>query len=237
MKLRLVFGSLAVLVTGIFAATATADPYGLCPGTATAISGVVNHDLTITGNRFVDVGQSLTVHGNLTIAPGSCLEAFVGSAAVSGNVRIGKGGVFGLGYGPGAFYTVGGNVVANQPLSLYLGNATIHGNVVSTGGGDPHRNFPIKDNTIGGSLIVQGWHGGWIGLLRNKVGGNVIFSHNSAVDLSQLPGEDSSEVVDNVIAGNLLCFGNSPVAQIGDSGGGLNIVSGHAFGECAALVG
>lgn len=233
-KLRLVFGVGAVLVTGILASTASAAAYGLCPGTATAISGVYQGNLTITGNRFVDGGQTLTVNGNLTIAPGACLEAFVGSAAIGGNVNVQKGAVFGLGYGPGT-YSVGGNVSANQPLSLYLGGVAIRGNVVSNGGGDAFRNFPIKDNTIGGNLVVQGWNGGWIGLLRNHVGGNVVFANNVAADLSQLPGSDSSEVADNVVSGNLICHGNQPGSQVGDSGGGPNTVSGNALGECAAL--
>ncbi len=233
-KLRFVLGVGAVLVVGVLASTASAAQYGLCPGTATAISGVVDGNLTITGNRFVDGGQSLTVTGNLTIAPGACLEAFVGSAAIGGNVSVGKGAVFGLGYGPGA-YSVGGNVSANQPLSLYLGGVTIRGNVVSNGGGDPFRNFPIKDNTIGGNLIVQGWNGGWIGLLRNHVGGNIVFAKNVAADLTQIPGSDSSEVADNVVSGNLICHDNAPASQIGDSEGGPNVVSGNALGECAAL--
>jgi len=232
-KLRLLVGVSAVVALGAFAATATAEPYGLCEN-PTAISGVVNGNLTITGNRYVDSKTSLTVKGNLTVAPGACLEAFNGSASIAGNVTIGAGAVFGLGYGPGV-YSVGGNVVANQPGSLYLGGATIRGNVVSNGGGDPGRNFPIKDSTIGGNVVVQGWHGLWIGLIRNHVGGNVIFSGNTAADLTQLPGNDSSEVVTNVISGNLICYGNAPVVQVGDSGGQGNTVGGIAVGECAAV--
>jgi hypothetical protein len=34
---------------------------------------------------------------------------------------------------------------------------------------------------------------------------------------------------------DLICQGNSPAAQIGDSGGGPNIVGGNAIGECASL--
>ena len=50
---------------------------------------------------------------------------------------------------------------------------TVHGNVISNGGGTADRfyNFPIKDNTIDGNLILRGWSGGWIGALRNTVGG------------------------------------------------------------------
>ena len=59
---------------------------------------------------------------------------------------------------------VDGNIVANQPLSLYLGNITVHGNVVSNGGGTTDRfyNFPIKDNVIDGNLVIHGWTGGLV---------------------------------------------------------------------------
>jgi hypothetical protein len=37
------------------------------------------------------------------------------------------------------------------------------------------------------------------------------------------------------VSGNLACYNNSPQAQIGDSGGGPNIVGGQKLGECATL--
>jgi hypothetical protein len=46
---------------------------------------------------------------------------------------------------------------------------------------------------------------------------------------------DGNEVTDNVVSGNLACYNNSPQAQIGDSGGGPNIVGGQKLGECATL--
>ena len=88
---------------------------------------------------------------------------------------------------------------------------------------------------IGGNLILQGWSGGWIGAIRNHVGGNIIFSKNTALDTSTLPGIDSSEVVTNTIRGNLICHDNTPTVQIGDSGGVPNTVGGNKIGECAGL--
>ena len=48
---------------------------------------------------------------------------------------------------------------------------------------------------------------------------------------------DSTEIVSNVIGGNLICHGNTPPAQIGDAildeGNGPNTVGGNAIGECA----
>ena len=96
--------------------------------------------------------------------------------------------------------------------------ATVHGNVISNGGeAILSRNFPIKDNKIDGNLIVQGWSGLWIGILRTTVGGNVIFSNNEERDQRAREstragdgGPDSSEVMTNVIGGNLICHHNTP---------------------------
>ena len=130
--------------------------------------------------------------------------------------------------------TVGGDIVANRPLTLYLGSLTVGGDVISNGGGvlstsiADFRNFPVKDNVIHGNLVVQGWHGGWIGLIRNTVGGNVIFSRNVSLSNPETgPGmdEDSSEVqgsdlgaiggpsIPQTIHGNLICQGNVPAAH------------------------
>jgi hypothetical protein len=133
---------------------------------------------------------------------------------------------------------VGGNIVANQPLTMYLTADTIGGSVISKGGGPglgappttPYVNFPTKENTIGGNLVIDGWQGGWIGALRNDVGGNVNISNNtSAID------PDSTEVASNIIGGNLICSGNSPAAQFGDSGGSPNAVGGNKVSQCAGL--
>ena len=120
-----------------------------------------------------------------------------------------------------------------SPAALYLGGMTVHGNLVSNGGSGPGRNFPIKDNTIGGNLVLQGWSGQWIGAIRNDVGGNVNFSKNNALDTSTVPGSDSSEVQTNVISGNLICHGNTPTAQVNQFDGGQpNVVGGNSVGEC-----
>lgn len=250
------FAGVLTVITPVVAlsmAPAAADPavVPVCPGgDVTAVSGEY-HNLTITGNDYVDSSAMLTVTGNLTVAPGACLDAFsLATVHVGGNVIVGNGATLGLGCSPGALGppfdqapcngfttndTVGGNIIGNQPLSMYLTADTIGGNVISNGGGpgltaDSFVTFPIKENTIRGNLIVQGWQGGWIGALRNKVGGNLIFSRNVSV-----LDPDSSEVATNVVRHNLICMDNSPAAQLGDSGGTLNTVAGHRLAQCAAL--
>jgi hypothetical protein len=109
-----------------------------------------------------------------------------------------------------------------------------------------------KHGVIDGNLIVQGWQGGWIGIIRDTVGGNVIYSNNASV-LHQTPvpcgdpgtpactgsapgaDPDSTEVDTNTIGGNLICQNNSPAAQRGDAPASLpNTVTGNKIGECAA---
>ena len=258
-KMTILLGAFAGLLTvitpvvALSVAPASADPthVPLCPGgDRTPLSGTY-HNLQITGNDYVK--GSLTVRGNLTLAPGACLDAFsLAKVNVGGNILVDKAATLALGCSPGALGppiqppcfnktttdTVGGSIVANQPRTMYLTANTIGGNVISTGGGPglgapprtPYTNFPTKENTIGGNLIIQGWHGAWMGALRNNVGGNMIISNNiSAIN------PDSTEVVTNTVGGNLTCAGNSPAAQVGDSGGAPNTVGGNKLGQCASL--
>jgi len=88
---------------------------------------------------------------------------------------------------------------------------------------------------IDGNVIVHGWQGAWFGIIRGTIGGNVSVIGTAGTRLGNDGGLDSTEIVTNVIAGNLVCLRNSPPAQIGDSGGTANSVGGNAIGECAGL--
>lgn len=255
-RLGILLAVSATLTFALWTAGASADnvTLPLCPSVGSAVSGTYNGNLTITGNAYVASGATLTVRGNLTIAPGACLDAFsLGTVIVGGNVLVGSGAILALGCSPGALGppldqapcdgqttsdVVGGSIVANQPLTMYLTADTIRGNVISNGGGGPNAlttSYPIKENSIGGNLIVQGWQGAWFGALRNHVRGNAIFENNSAfIPGVTGQGPDSTEIATNTVSGNLICLGNSPAAQIGDSGGSPNTVTGHKIGECAA---
>ena len=262
-RLTLLGASLALVTMAFPGSVLAANPNaGTCSG-GTMLAGTYS-SFTVTGTCTIEPGAVVQINGNLTVARGASLndhgaEGWLNAQVhITGNVRVGKGAVLGLGFnapegtlGPD---TVGGNIVANQPLALQLGNVTVGGNVISNGGGSrkasvaDFRNFPVKDNTIHGNLIIQGWRGGWIGLIRNHVDGNVIFSHNRAADTSVLPGSDSSEIMSSdlsaiggpilpqTIGGNLICHHNVPAAQVnsGDFGAN-NFVGGEAIGECAGL--
>jgi hypothetical protein len=259
LKFRIVAG-MCLLLLGLAApaaqaSQAAADPTSgppICSSAGTAIAGNFQN-LTITGNAYVESGTALTVRDNVVLKPGSCLDAFsLGRVLVGGNISVGKGAILALGctpasIGPGppcdgqsTTDAVGGNIVANHPYTMYLDGDSIGGNVVSIGGGpgptlNPYVNFPIKDNSIFGNLVVEGWQGAWFGALRDAVRGNVVIANNVGVTIGETGQPDSTEIASNTIRGNLICFGNSPKAQLGDSGGTLNLVGGKKMGECRAV--
>ena len=244
MRLRLRFLlALPVLALAVWAvSTAVAAPPGSGSCSGGLIQGGTYNGFTVTGSCFF-AGAPVTINGNLRIADGASLNAHAATFAlvhVTGNVIVGNGAILGLGkYGaPNIAQTgtvVDGNIVADQPMSLYLSAITVHGNLVSNGGSGPGLNFPIKNLVVDGNVVLQGWSGLWIGLFRSQVGGNVIFPNNTGDQIGETGEPDSSEVADNVIGGNLICQDNDPVAQFGDSGGGPNTVAGVAVGQCASL--
>lgn len=239
------------------------------PGAGTCTGGTIPagtySSFTVTGTCTVAYGANVQVNGDLTIADGASLDDhgaelwMHAQVHITGDVYIGKGAVLGLGWnspqGEGSLGpdTVGGNIVANQPLALQVGQVTIGGNLVSNGGGvdsvaGGNRNFPVEDNVIHGNLVVQGWQGGWIGLIRNTVDQNVIFANNVSRfnrDTGTGMDPDSSEVMGSAfgpfsipqsIGGNLICHDNIPAAQVNPlDGGANNFVGGKALGECAEL--
>lgn len=248
---------LALAAPALAGATVPAPPSPptgtpICATVGSAISG--NYaNLTVTGNEYVANKTTLTVTGNLVIAPGGCLDAVtLGTVTVGGNVLVGRGAILGLGCDPNALGpvppcnndttndTVGKDIIADGALTMYLDADTVHGSVVSNGGGpgatlSPYVNFAIKDNKISGDLIVHGWQGAWFGALRNVVGGNVVVTDNVGLTKAENGALDSTEIVTNTVTGDLICLDNSPPAQFGDSGGTANVVSGQKIGECEHL--
>jgi hypothetical protein len=267
-RLTLVGASLALLAMALpGAALADSPGRGTCSG-GTMLAGTYR-SFKVTGICNIDQGAVVRINGDLTVAAGASLndhgmEAYrAAEMHVGGDVYVGKGAVLGLGWnspqGEGSLGpdTVGGSIVANQPLALQIGQVTVGGNVISIGGGvlstskDDFRNFPVKDNVIHGNLVITGWDGGWIGLIRNTVDRNVIFSWNVSRSSDAGPGtdEDSSEVmgsdlgaiggpsIPQTIHGNLICLGNVPAVHVNSATdyGANNFVDGRAIGQCAGL--
>ena len=67
------------------------------------------------------------------------------------------------------------------------------------------------------------------------VDSNVMAGNTVGTRLGDGNSADSTEIVTNQVSGNLICQGNSPPAQIGDSGGSPNDVGGNKIGECTAV--
>jgi hypothetical protein len=181
-----------------------------------------------------------------TLAPGTYRQVVVPEGAVcfsDGGVRI----LAGLWIRPGATFvlgseesgwttgTIGGGVHAVDPASVQIHFATINGGVDIHGGSGPFGPpfevtwNAIEDNVIHGGVRVVGYDGFWMGLIRNTISGTVTMRDNTLTD------PDGNEYVTNTIHGSLRCSGNDPAAQVGDSEGEPNVVTGNASGECTEL--
>ena len=256
LKVLVAGAAVALLVMALpGAALAVAPDAGMCSGGE--IGSGTWSSFRVTGDCTFADGATVQINGNLTVAAGAVLNDHAASTAVvnvGGDVLVGPRAIFGLGtYAtPGAVGpdTVGGSIIANRPLTLYVGGVTVGGNVISVGGGlaspaaADFRNFPFKDNVVHGNLLIEGWHGGWLGVIRNHVGRNAVIVGNVSRSNPAGPGVDgdSTEVMGSVlgtqtIGGNLICLGNTPDAQVNPVDGGLpSIVGGRAIGECRSLV-
>lgn len=267
--------AIVAAIAALLAMTLPAEALASSGGVGTCTNGTMAagtyRSFVVRGTCVIAAGANVHIRGNLVIAPGAMLDdhgAELWQQAeihVGGNIYVGHRAVLGLGWnspnGEGSLGpdTVGGSLIADRPMALQIGGVTIRGSLISVGGGvastslADFRNLPIKDNVIGGNLVVTGWRGGWIGLIRNTVGHNVLFAYNvSRSNPETGPGAffDSSEVmgthidmgggqvidIPQTIKGNLVCFGNVPAAHINPlDGGAPNTVGGKAIGECKGL--
>jgi hypothetical protein len=243
--------TLALVVVGVGASSAAAKNNGGRPATCSGtlgspgvLSGTYSSNVTIEGVCAAVAGP-VVIEGNLTLTPGSGLNAAfaAGNVAVQGNLSVGRGAFMYLGCIPRSFAcfddpnpghptlssasTVEGNLSETRPLGVVVHNSTIGGNVQQTGGGggttceNPPPTFPFgvfsayEDSTIGGNINVIGLGSCWLGLARDNVGRNVNILHN------QLADPDAIEIIANQIGNNLVCQGNSMVWNSNETGEGL----------------
>jgi hypothetical protein len=222
------------------------------PSSMGTLSGVYYGHVTIRGACAVDAGPAV-IHGNLTLLPGATLAAAFsdGDLTVDGSLQLEKHTSTIVGCNPISFpcfddpsatttIDVSGNIVAESPLGVVAHNTTVQGNTSVHGGGGgvncvPKGGFaafgsPVytdfEDNTMQGNLFVGGLGTCWLGSLRNVVAGNLVDTNNTMAD------PDAGEVVQNTVQGNIVCVGNSPAVQFGDSGAAPNLVAGNAVGQC-----
>lgn len=193
-------------------------------------------------------GQYQTV-----VVPPDAICFATGPIEIRGGLYIGAGATFVLGSeeDPTPTGTISGGVHADHAANVQIHFATILGGLDIVGGSGPfYANTPfcfpsdeedpnseitcltfnaIEDNTIKGGVSIDGYDGFWLGFIRNTVSGSVSLTNNTVTD------PDGNEYVTNTIKGSLLCSGNSPAPQIGDSQGEENVVTGAKIGQCADL--
>jgi hypothetical protein len=108
------------------------------------------------------------------------------------------------------------------------GGVTCDSTIPNSGGSPAYIDF--EDTTVGGNAIIQDVQSCWAGFIRDSVGHNVVYQNNAFAD------PDASELTTNTVHGNMICSGNSPQVQFGDSGGAPDVVGGKALGECKNVV-
>lgn len=223
-----------------------------CTGTFTApgivAPGTYNR-LMITGVCLIPSGTVVVRH-NLVVGRNAALDTlFPSTVIVWGDYVVEPGAESLLGCSPaiGCDFTtndvVHGNVRVYNPLSAIFHSNTIDGHVWFQGGGGGvtcANQLPgappmtpiysdFEDNVIAGEVKVNGLQSCWFGFIRNTVSRSVILTNITLAD------EDGNEYVSNTISGNLVCNGDSPAPQFGDSGGTPNTVLGKKLGQCVGL--
>jgi hypothetical protein len=233
-------------------AVTEAAPSTTCTG-GTIAAGTYP-SLTITGTCSLANSGTVTVNGNLTVASGGVLNArTLANLKVNGNLVVSPNGAALVGCSPAIECSgtttdvITGSVSATQAQAFIMHSTTVSSGVTiagSTGGvscapsaalapvapfpGAPNY-FDVEDSQIGGQLSISNLQACWLGTIRDHVNASVSIANNTLAD------PDAVEVVTNTISGNLSCSGNSPHAQVGDSGGQPNSVGGSKQGECARL--
>lgn len=253
--LGVIAGAVALTGVGMTSASAASAQALTCSGGQ--IHGGTYSSITVTGHCTVKPGARVIVQGGVIVRPGASFDGATDSTIkIHGNVVAGPGSSFALGCTPAhpcdgndtqdfsTFDRVDGNIVLNGVFNAALNGDLIGGSVTSIGGGagllnpaDEFIPFSIKDDTIGGNVVVSGLTTVWFGVIRSTIGGNVVLINIKGSD------PDANEVVANKITGNLVCIGNSPASQFGDAildpglppGYGPNQVGGVAVGQCADL--
>jgi hypothetical protein len=229
----------------------------------TSIPSGIYANITVKGACAVAPDAVITVIGNINVAPGAVLDAQSAPSTITvrHNVTAGPGSLLGLGCLPNppghttghpcivepngsSDITVKGNVTAWDANTILLNGITVKGNVTLIGSegtataAERATAIPwsIKDNTIGGNLIAGHMTPLWLGLIDNKVGGNV-FLFNVHITDGLPPNNDPAPtifVASNTIGRNLVCYGLAPAVS-GGFPGEVNVVGGKALGQCANL--
>ncbi len=239
------------------AAPAMAVPPAPRPAAYTCTGGPIPSgtyaSILVTGPCAVPAGAVISVVGNVTVAAGAMLDAQSAPSTITigRNVTAAPRSMLGLGCQPPAFtgnsahecvqepaghstIAVGGNITAASASAVLLNGITVKGNVTLAGGGSAEIPWSIKNNSISGNLTVTGQRTDWLGVLFNDIGKNATLANITVTD--QHPGAPGVYIVRNKVARNLVCVGLAPGVSGGFVPGSVNVVGGHAIGQCASLV-
>jgi hypothetical protein len=220
----------------------------------------VNLNVIVRGLCLVQRGP-VAVSRNVIITPHSALIAAFARhdthMNIAGSIIVHKGGALLLGCNPKSFPClddpnkkhpsltsrdrVGGSIIGLAALGIVVHNDWIGHSIAQSGGGGgltckPKGVFAAnhspaysayEDNWIGGGVFIRNLRTCWLGVIRNWTGDSVHIVKNGAAD------PDAMEIVSNVVHGNMICFGNSPKVQFGDSRGMPNRVGRRAALECS----
>lgn len=236
-------------------ATAAAAPTAMtCHGGS--IPAGAYSSVTIAGLCMLNQGD-VTVTGNVTLAPGSGLNAAFGGSdlTVGHSLTVERGAILVLGCEPEAFICfndpdqqngtlathdrIGQNLVADGALMMLIHHNRIGRNLSQTGGGGGNTcdNFPLGPDGPPAYSTYE----------DNRIGGNAaingvqtcwmgfIRNHvaNNVIYNDVVTNDpDGNELTSNVISRNLNCSGDDPRPQFGDSQGATNVVGGRQNGQC-----
>jgi hypothetical protein len=192
-------------------------------GIALLSAGVATAQTTTCTGKLASGG-----YDRLVVPAGASCDGTNAKIYVSDGVRVHRGATFILGHDGGTGTgVIHGIVHANAPASLQVHFAHITDGVRMYGGNGEFST--VEDNVIRGNVTITGYSGFWFGFIRNDVVGNVRLNDMTMDD------PDANEFVTNKIRGNLICHGDTPAPQVGDSHGKPNDVTGRKVDQCAAL--
>ena len=209
--------------------------------------------ITVTGMCSVAADAVISVVGNINVGAGAMLDAqnVPSTITVGRNVTGAAGSLVGLGCQPPSAtgnsahecvgdpegisdITINGNVTITDADTVLLNGITVEGNVTLTGGGS-FIPWSIKNNTIGRNLTVSGQTAEWLGVMFNRVAGNVTLT-NITVTETHPEASQAVFIVRNTVGRNLICTGLGPNVSGGFFPGSVNVVGRNAIGQCASLV-
>src|SRR5271166_4802475 len=213
-------------------------------GNLTSIPSGIYASIRVTGACAVAPDAVITVLGNVKVASGAVLDAqsAPSTITVKGDVTAARGSLLGLGCLPNPVGHTTGHPCMIEPTGssdiTVKGNVTLIGSEGTATVAERATGIPwsIKGNTIGGNVIAGNMTPLWIGLLVNKVGGNVILFNIHITD-GLPPNNDPAPtifVASNTVGRNLVCYGLAPAVS-GGFPGEVNVVGGKALGQCANL--